>query len=828
MRKVSWQSLVYARSRARCLRILGLSVSTCLLLTTIVISVQPLTSSVRAASSGQPNTFDPSSNASSINNLPPEPAPGANPTPGVPTPFAKSALFPMTPAVIALDPNSPSHFVGSDGRFQIDVPAGAISPSDVAADGGATSLLVRQILPASGSNAGGSGHYSFGSYLIQVTNSAGQLASHGLQQPVTLTMHYGASSALDVAHAYLVINAPVPPSVNLDPTSVNLSTPNPTGTSTAKPSRSAVRPFVTSPSPHRQLAGLARWTAPIGQSVGVHSARLATLDPAAGTLSGSAPFSSPSMSASWGTNSPVATFGKPSPFETDLSGGSLTAQYNIDVPAGPKGFKPPLGLIYNSAGVAGQHNPQGAAGWVGEGWNLTLGSISWAEHNTNGSGTPNWQNSWELSDAYGTSAALIPPNVYVSTSNDDTGRTITASPLRWHTAPETYAKVYSIYVPFNWPPLYGAVPPCFRVFLRSGIMEEFGCTLDSLQYYFVASRPNTPYIANWLLDLITEPDGNQIHISYQQDVAGNNTIRDAVMNTIEWDSPYCYGAASATTACLTAAQGGTQANHNLWAPQMRVSFDGNHHFLDANHTSGVNCGAGSGNLRCDDPADLSGSGGIAAPVVQSDFVLYDINVQVLVGSPTTWHTLRDYRLSYDQGGPTTIVDPLSGLNESTAGRLNLTRLAMYGDSGSSPLLTTAFTYGQFNEYYEDSLLFPTPRTNCGPSWNTGTGSGCILWSQSRNSNSFYLTAVSNGLGLNQTFNWQQLRDNMHGVYSGSDNGDPFYCTNQQGSQGSNTSFPCNMELTRFGGHPDTWDHESHKEVRCGPQVYPRVPTGVPC
>jgi hypothetical protein len=37
-----------------------------------------------------------------------------------------------------------------------------------------------------------------------------------------------------------------------------------------------------------------------------------------------------------------------------------------------------------------------------------------------------------------------------------------------------------------------------------------------------------------------------------------------------------------------------------------------------------------------------------------------------------------------------------------------------------------------------------------------------------------------------------------------------------------------LELTRFGGHPDTWDHEFPNKVTNGPQVYPpstRVPSG---
>jgi hypothetical protein len=56
--------------------------------------------------------------------------------------------------------------------------------------------------------------------------------------------------------------------------------------------------------------------------------------------------SSPSHSVSWGTDSPVATFGRPQPFEVDLGGASLTTGYPIDVPLGPKGFKPPITLAY--------------------------------------------------------------------------------------------------------------------------------------------------------------------------------------------------------------------------------------------------------------------------------------------------------------------------------------------------------------------------------------------------------------------------------------------------------------------------------------------------
>src|SRR5439155_8028947 len=133
-----------------------------------------------------------------------------------------------------------------------------------------------------------------------------------------------------------------------------------------------------------------------------------------------------------------------------------------------------------------QHNPQAAAPWVGEGWNLSLGSISWAEHDVFGTcGAPcgpQWEDSWQLNDAFGTAAELVPPDITVKTFNDDTTNTITPSPVTWHTAPETHARVISFTNP-NPPGGLSPAPPCFRAFLPNGMMEEFGCTPDSLQFY---------------------------------------------------------------------------------------------------------------------------------------------------------------------------------------------------------------------------------------------------------------------------------------------------------------------------------------------------------
>src|SRR2546430_17243282 len=102
--------------------------------------------------------------------------------------------------------------------------------------------------------------------------------------------------------------------------------------------------------------------------------------------------------------------------------------------------------------------------------------------------------------------------------------------------------------------------PGFRAFLPNGMMEEFGCTTDSLQFYPQPVGANTglAYIANWLLDLITDPKGNQAHVTYQADVAtgaaGVSYPRDAGMGPAGCDSPARHSDQAALTAAPAAPQ----------------------------------------------------------------------------------------------------------------------------------------------------------------------------------------------------------------------------------------------------------------------------------
>lgn len=83
----------------------------------------------------------------------------------------------------------------------------------------------------------------------------------------------------------------------------------------------------------------------------------------------------------------------------------------------------------------------------------------------------------------------------------------TACPILWHTASESHDIIYA-YIGSVSIPSETINPVCWRVYLPNGIMEEFGCTSDSLQYFYVPG--GHAEVSGWFLDMITDPQGNQI------------------------------------------------------------------------------------------------------------------------------------------------------------------------------------------------------------------------------------------------------------------------------------------------------------------------------
>jgi hypothetical protein len=356
-----------------------------------------------AGTAEQPNRFDPRQDTTSQTH--PTATGHADPhwQAGPPQPLTHPLLPLMAPGALRLPAGQAATFVGSDGHLEVDVPAGAVTAADLAQAGGGLTLLVSQIAPASGSSAGGSGHLSLGSYLLQLVDAQGRRVNHGLHAALTLLWHASAAEALgDLIQPVVVFNSTLPAGTTLAPAAV-ASTP----------------------------------------TLGARTTQPATVDATRQTLAVTTTLATSSASLSWNTDSPVAVFGTPDPFTVGLSSGSLSFSEPLALPAGPNGQVPPVTLSYSSASVSGQHNGQGAAGWVGEGWSLSGGAISWAEHNvTAANGYATWQNSWQLSDPYGTGVELIPPNLTTSISLDDTGNSL-SSPVSWQTAPDAHVKVIS-------------------------------------------------------------------------------------------------------------------------------------------------------------------------------------------------------------------------------------------------------------------------------------------------------------------------------------------------------------------------------------------------
>jgi hypothetical protein len=273
-----------------------------------------------------------------------KPAPKGNEPPHAPVTIQHNVAMPMQDKDVDLQAGKATTFLGSDGRLELDIAANAITATDVQQAGGMLRLHITQIAPASGSNAGGSGHFSLGTYLIQLVDAHGKLVNHGLRQPVMAKYHFSQNEKyLNLEHAYAILNG-------------------------ARPTAGT------------HVAATAQGVS-VDQTFGKMQSQATKLDLNANVLSVSPMLSTPSSSMSFGGDASIGSFGKPDPFNVDLSGGGLTAGYSIDVPAGPGGLTPPVSLSYASEGVNEQHSPTGAVGWVGEGWNLSMGVINWSEHN---------------------------------------------------------------------------------------------------------------------------------------------------------------------------------------------------------------------------------------------------------------------------------------------------------------------------------------------------------------------------------------------------------------------------------------------------------------
>lgn len=629
----------------------------------------------------------------------------------------------MQPAKIPLT-TAGQHFVSSDQQLVVDIPADSLDATQLAqAGGGGLTLYITQVRPGSGGL--NSEHLFFGTYEFQFFDASGRaLSALALHHPFTLSYHLRVDQQPLVwqgQQVYALWNAVQGNTIPPDLSATTAVTPNSASASQA---------------PILQFAQMDRtgtiWSVQSGFSA---SSLAGTATPATRIqLSGQAVAAS---SVTFGTQAPQATWGKPSDFQVGLSSGSLNYSYPLSIPPGPGGLQPSLELAYASQSVNGNHNLQSTNPWVGQGWSLDPGSISWGQENVTPNGSPTLENVWHINDPSGISGQLIPPDLNFSTIAPYNPSSPTTSQV-WHTAPESHARIIE--------KMFGSMP-CWRVYLPGGIMEEFGCTNDSRQTYVDSAGDGVNW--RWDLDLMIDRSGNQVHITYQKLHIASNYSRDAVVQDITYDDLTCH---NTTTACST------------WNPKVDIHFDASQSVTNLQNSG---CGSGtSGQYRCDAPRDLSGSGGLPVPKVLNSYVLNDARVEV------QGNILSEYVFAYDQGGPQTITDPSTGKSESIAGYLNLKQIQELGTNGTTlnaPIIN--MTYEHHTTHYSDLFSYAIPSTNCAPtSWSPRDGSSsgpCYLWSESYNA--YYLKTLNNGRGWQETINWKVAHSNTHGVDSGAVN-----------------------------------------------------------
>jgi hypothetical protein len=97
------------------------------------------------------------------------------------------------------------------------------------------------------------------------------------------------------------------------------------------------------------------------------------------------------ISVAFGTSAPQATWGTPTDVQVGL---------NYSYPSGLGGLQPSLALNYSSGSVDENHGWQSASPWVGQGWSLDLGSVSWSQENVTPNGSPTLENVWHISDSF--------------------------------------------------------------------------------------------------------------------------------------------------------------------------------------------------------------------------------------------------------------------------------------------------------------------------------------------------------------------------------------------------------------------------------------------
>ncbi|HLG63995.1 MAG TPA: RHS repeat-associated core domain-containing protein [Ktedonosporobacter sp.] len=609
-----------------------------------------------------------------------------------------------------------SDLQGSDGRLEVQVPAKDFDLSAAARLDGLTvvpplSLQITQL----------HGHYTassslLGFYQVRVLDSQNKpLLGVHLLSPLTFLYHYqpGELEAL-----------------GLDPDHLMLSWPDALMQARAAGQTEAglVVPLVNDPTTHTLSAQVS--TLGIGRSLAstaAHSNPHATLgaQAATGTIE-------PSTVALGGDQ---ALQTAPTPHLAEVSGnsGGLTYQYPLSVAPGPPHLTPLLTLNYSSQSTNERHSRTAPADQVGDGFSLSLGSITATNYPSSSAAAGTWY--------------------FLNLPSGAGDRLLSTDGVNFVTEHTLYDKIQIVTVNGQ---------PCFHVWDPSYTYYEFGCTSDSLEYR-TDSTGRQNY--QWNLDKIQPANEGPntvpgtISYSYLQDmvtIGGFTSVRDAAIKQIT------YGATSAPLAGTVDFFYRAPFTASPWT----TAYGTNYHCSSAPPASTT--------LRCDDPIDHPT--GFAAPTVMSTFSLQTV-VSYLGDDSSASHKFASYDLQYEDDVFTQGWDGITQIQEYQAGNHLLTRItpAIYQNGTAHAQPGASFSYsGSLTDNYAD----PSHTFNNGAEFTAQT-----FWR--------YLTSYRDGpLGTGETISYQTAHNNTDGTPNGSDGTDrydPTYCDNHSDCTGSYTN-----------------------------------------
>lgn len=605
-----------------------------------------------------------------------------------------TSISTVSPASSKGQTNGPLDLLGSDGRFEVKIPRNALDLSQTTLTKGAapTAPFTFTLTQEHGNFAGQVS--LLGYYQVKILDAKGQqLQKVRLRKPLTFIYHYkpGEMSGLGLNPDHLVLTWPDDLAVVRKNAQLTQKQPN---TQIPTPASPYLIPLKNDPKTNTLTA----------QTTVLGAGALAV---GGDNPDNQSPFT-PHF-ASVGGNS-----------------GQLNYTYPLQVAPGPPGTTPTLNLSYSSSDSNERHNRTSPANNVGEGWSLSMGSISAEDYPSTSAQAGTW---YFISGVANVSDRLIP---------DSSGT--------------NYATEHISYLKIHRDTLNGQ--PCFHVWDTAGNFYSFGCTSDSLQYRTDSTGRHN---YRWDLDNVIPANEGQgtanrsINISYLQDMvttSGYTSVRDAVLKQIT------YGANSQIAGTVDFSYKAPFSS-TTWASAYGTNY---------------NCSSSppiSTTLRCDDPLDHTN--GLNAPTVMSTFSLQTVTSYVGTDSGNKYDS---YAFNYQDSPFSQCWDDYTGVQDYCAGEHLLTKITptIYHNGQGTPLqpLELGYTSPQAVTYRD-----LTQTTQSGTQNYTIT----TYWQYL---NAYYDTR----LGTSGTVNYALAYSNTHGTPNATDGSgniiddrhDPLYCS----------------------------------------------------